>query len=502
MIRALSLRARLLLAVAAVTLVALVLADVAVYASLRSYLVHQVDDALVHANAPIARALARGRPGPGPDQPPLGVNRPPGGARAGQLCELALNAAPGQFIEVLTARGSVAGGGADRCSAHQPGGSVSASPLLPANLVTRARALPGGGAGLLFSAPPSAGNGPSFRVRVSPLPDGGALVVAAPLGDLGDTLSQLLWVEIAVTAGALLTAALLGLWSVRVGLRPLRDMERTAEAIAVGDLMHRVPNSNPRSEVGHVASALNVMLGRIEETVDELRASEHRLRRFVGDASHELRTPIAAVAAYAELFGRGASSRPEDLERVMGGIAKESARMAKLVEDLLTLARFDEHHLLGPEPVELVGLAVEAAETARTVGSEWPVAVVADGPVEALGDRAALRRVIDNLLANVRAHTPPGTAATLTVRRVGAEAVIGVADDGPGISPEEAPLVFERFFRADPSRSRTTGGAGLGLAIVASIVAAHGGRAVAAARAEGGTLIEVTLPVLDEEPLE
>ncbi|MGH9017445.1 MAG: sensor histidine kinase, partial [Acidimicrobiales bacterium] len=314
------------------------------------------------------------------------------------------------------------------------------------------------------------------------------------------TLGQLLVLELAVTGGALLVSLLLGLWLVRVGLRPLRDVVRTAEAITEGDLMHRVPNATTRTEVGHVATALNVMLERIERSFGALQASENRLRRFVSDASHELRTPIAAVSAYAQLFKRGAATRPDDLGRVMDGIERESGRMGLLVDDLLLLAHLDEHRLPVHERVEVVGLVAEAVETARTVGPDWPLTFVADEPVEVMGDRHGLRRVVDNLLANVRAHTPPGTTTTVRVTTAGSEASVEVADDGPGMDAPSAALVFERFFRADPSRSRTTGGAGLGLAIVAAMVETHGGRVEATTSPSGGALFRVTLPAVAPDP--
>jgi two-component system OmpR family sensor kinase len=323
------------------------------------------------------------------------------------------------------------------------------------------------------------------------------LVVADPINNVTSTLDQLLLVELLVTAGALIGAILLGLWLVQVGLRPLRDVVRTAEAISGGDLMHRVPNENTRTEVGHVATALNFMLERIQAGFADLQLSENRLRRFVSDASHELRTPIAAVSAYAQLFGQGAAEREEDLPRVMEGIERETARMGRLVEDLLLLARIDEQHPFDLEPVELVGLVAEAVETARTVGPQWPISLVASEPVEIMGDWGALRQVVDNLLANVRAHTAPGTAATVSVGRAGREAFVEVGDEGPGISEEQAAVVFERFFRADPSRSRETGGAGLGLAIVATIVRAHGGQVMAVARPGQGALFRVVLPAID-----
>lgn len=324
-------------------------------------------------------------------------------------------------------------------------------------------------------------------------------MVAQPIGSLSNTLNQLLLVEIIVTGVALAAAMLLGMRLVRVGLRPLRDVVRTADSISGGDMLHRVPNANDRTEVGHVAAALNVMLERIETSFAELQESESRLRRFVSDASHELRTPLAAVSAYAQLFRQGADRSEQDLPRVMGGIERETGRMAQLVNDPLTLARYDEPRTLEIEPVELVGLVAEATETARTVGPEWPITFIADEPVEVMGDWHALRQVVDNLFSNVRAHTPVGTATEVRVSRRLDKAIIEVADSEPGITKEQAAAVFQRFFRVDPSRSRETGGAGLGLAIVATIVRIHGGRVEASPREGGGSVFRVTLPIFESD---
>jgi two-component system OmpR family sensor kinase len=183
----------------------------------------------------------------------------------------------------------------------------------------------------------------------------------------------------------------------------------------------------------------------------------------------------------------------------MEGIERETRRMARLVEDLLVLARIDERSGLNIEPVELSGLAAESVETARTVGPEWPVDFVAEASVEVMGDWSSLRQVVDNLLANVRAHTPQGTPTTVRVGATHGEAFIEVADQGPGFTEEEASKVFERFFRADPSRSRETGGAGLGLAIVATIVHSLSGQATAAPRPGGGAIFKIVLPALDPD---
>ncbi|HLI73727.1 MAG TPA: HAMP domain-containing sensor histidine kinase, partial [Acidimicrobiales bacterium] len=455
-----SLRTRLLLVLGAVALVALVVADVVTYQELRSFLYGQIDQTLEASHIPIESALSGGNRGPG--GPGGGSNAPPGtggpgleadgganGAGPVSDCpsvsnvpeEAVLELAPGTFVQVRRANGSVV----VSCTRPGPGSSGSAHPLLPPQIVGLiANAADFHEPTTYLTAPSSKAGGAAFRVRVSMLRAGpyagGQLVLAVPLGSTTSTLGHLIVVELAVTGAALAGAILLGWWLVRVGLRPLRGVEQTAQAIARGELAERVPGDQARTEVGHLARALNVMLERIQgafaqrdATEAELRASEARMRQFVGDASHELRTPLAAVSAYAELFDQGASVRADDLNRVMHGIRDETARMGRLVGDLLLLARLDEGRPLEREDVELVGMAAEAVRTATTVGPAWPVRLDARQPVEVVGDRSRLRQVMDNLLANVRAHTPPGTSTVVTVAREGAEAVVTVADDGPGI---------------------------------------------------------------------
>ena len=284
----------------------------------------------------------------------------------------------------------------------------------------------------------------------------------------------------------------------RVGLRPLGRIEQTAAAIAGGDLSQRVENDDPRTEVGRLGGALNTMLGQIEEAFDERTASEQRLRRFVADASHELRTPLAAVRAYAELFDRGARERPDDLERAMTGIQRESRRMGLLVDDLLLLARLDQGRPLERKPVELGASRADAVEAARTLDPGREIELDAPQPVEVEGDRERLRQVLDNLLANVRAHTPAGSAAAVRVLAEGEQAVIEVADTGPGLSEAQLEHAFERFYRGDASRSRDAGGAGLGLAITAAIAESHGGTAAVVNEGRdggSGLTVRVTIPL-------
>jgi len=348
-----------------------------------------------------------------------------------------------------------------------------------------------------FTVPALSGGG-SYRVRASIEANtpNRILIIATPLNELNSTLHRLLLIERAVTAIVLAAMTALGLWIVRLGLRPLDEIGETAAAIAAGDLSRRVERAEDRTEVGRLGLALNRMLEKIEEGVTALEASEAKLRRFVADASHELRTPLAAVRAYAELFARGAAERPDDLERSMKGISRESERMSVLVEDLLLLAHLDEGRPLEREPVALDEVVAEAVETARTLEPGRPV-VTELAPAVVEGDRDRLRQVVDNLLSNVRSHTPADAPLRIGLARADGTAVLTVADTGPGMDAEQVAHVFERFYRADPSRARSSGGAGLGLAIVAAVVEAHGGSVDAESVPGGGTTLRVRLPLTD-----
>jgi two-component system OmpR family sensor kinase len=218
------------------------------------------------------------------------------------------------------------------------------------------------------------------------------------------------------------------------------------------------------------------------------------LRRFVADASHELRTPLAAVRAYAELFSRGAAARPEDLQRSMTGITREAERMTLLVDDLLLLARLDEGRPLEREPVDLAAVTREAVDAARVVEPQRPIELSVE-PATVTGDEARLRQVLDNLLANARAHTPAGTRVSVSLRPNDGRAELTVADHGPGLSDEQATRAFERFYRADSSRTRASGGSGLGLSIVSAVIEAHGGAAEVRPTPGGGATFVVTLPL-------
>jgi two-component system OmpR family sensor kinase len=487
----LSLRTRLMLGVIGVAAVGLVAADLATYSSLRSFLFDRTQASLDDAHQAVEFALGRG---PGLDHGPHDDGNADFGGRDGPRLGPLTSAVRGYYVQVRRANGSILFGG----SATQLSGAEPASPpRLPAALALPATVDGAGESTRYFTVPAKSGGG-RYRVRAWTTPTSPyTFVLAAPLASVDGTLHRLLFVELLVTALVLGALAVLGLWVVRLGLRPLEAIGETAAKIADGDLSQRVERSDERTEVGRLGVALNRMLAQIEAGYRAREASERKLRRFVADASHELRTPLAAVRAYAELFGRGAAEHPEDLERSMKGIDRESRRMSVLVEDLLLLARLDEGRPLQAEPVRMDDLVRESVDAAHALDPERPVDVDVDTGAVVVGDRDRLRQVVDNLLANVRAHTPPGTPARATVRRRDGLVVLEVGDDGPGLDDDQLGHVFERFYRTDASRARSSGGVGLGLSIVAAVAAAHRGKASAHAAAGGGAVFRVELPAAD-----
>ncbi len=320
------------------------------------------------------------------------------------------------------------------------------------------------------------------------------LVVAIPLRDVSESLHRLLLVELIVTLSVLLVLAILAWWVVKLGLRPLEQMEETAGAIAAGDLSRRVDVDHEHTEVGRLGLALNEMMQQIENAFAARAASEGRLRRFVADASHELRTPLTSIRGYAELFRRGAADRPEDLAKAMRRIEEEANRMGSLVDDMLLLARLDQGRPLDRQPVDLTRITRDAVDDARAVAPDRPIDYAPNGAIFVPGDEMRLRQVLGNLLQNANRHTPPHTPVHVRVLDTDDEAVIEVADEGPGMADEDAGRVFERFWRSDPSRTRASGGAGLGLAIVAAIANAHGGRAEVQSATGQGSTFRVHLP--------
>jgi two-component system OmpR family sensor kinase len=390
-----------------------------------------------------------------------------------------------------------------------------------------------------------------WRLLITQRPSGTYLVVGQKLTSVDNALNRLVVVELVVGGAVLVVLAAVGVALVRASLRPLVEIERTAAQIAGGQLGQRVPESDPRTEVGRLARALNAMLAQIEwafaahaaseqaaraaeatsrhaesaaraaataAQLSEARArrSEERMRQFIADASHELRTPLTTIRGFAELYRQGAVE-PGQTRDVLRRIEDEAARMGLLVEDLLLLARLDQERPLVLAPVELRVLASDAVEAAHAIAPDRPLTLdgPADGrPILVLGDEPRLRQVIGNLVTNALTHTPPGGPVTLRLSVDDATAVLEVIDTGPGIAPEQADRVFQRFYRVDKARTRqaATGngkpqagrhsGAGLGLAIVAALVAAHDGSVEVESVPGEGATFRVRLPLLErvEEP--
>ncbi len=465
-----SLRARLLITTIVLVAAGLFVANVATYRFLSNFLIQRVDEQLQNSVFFAADQLSVGQ----------NVGPPHGGPNS---------LPPGTYAELLNGSGGVE-------LSHLfvlPGQAQQPSPrlFLPAGL-PGSTSSPNGTFQLL-TARAVGGISSSYRVLAAPVRDTrGTFILAIPLSDVAETLHRLVIVEVIVSAVVLLLVTALALWLVRLGLRPLEGIGETAGAIAAGDLTRRVEPAESRTEVGRLGLALNSMLSQIEKAFEERRASESRLRRFVADASHELRTPLTSIRGYAELFRRGAQSRPEDLSKAMRRIEEEASRMGVLVDDLLLLARLDQGRPLEREPVDLSRIAGEAIDSARTIEPDRPIRLDLAGPAIVVGDEGRLRQVMDNLLDNVRVHTPHGTPVRVRVVTIGDEAILSVSDEGPGLSPEVAGRVFERFYRGD----RGTGGAGLGLSIVSAIVEAHGGTAAARSNdGQRGATFEIKLPV-------
>jgi two-component system OmpR family sensor kinase len=337
-------------------------------------------------------------------------------------------------------------------------------------------------------------NNTHYRLAARENHDGSWSAAAVPLTDAQQTLRRLLRIEGLVIAGILLALGALAWWLVRIGLRPLERIGATAGAIAGGDLTRRVDHATPRTEVGRLGIALNRMLDRLEEAFSKQRASEDRLRTFLADASHELRTPLASIRGYAELFRIGAAREPEDTEKAMRRIEAEAARMGVLVEDLLTLARLDEVRDLIREDVDLGRLAGDAVDDARATAPDRAIDLTTIGSAHVVGDPHQLRQVLGNLLRNALVHTPAGTPIEVEVRDEGTGTLLEVRDHGPGLPIDESDALFERFWRAEHGRKQGKAGAGLGLAIVAGIVAAHHGSVHAENAAGGGARFTVRLP--------
>ncbi|WP_433169465.1 sensor histidine kinase [Kribbella sp. CA-247076] len=483
------LRITIVVVLLTLVVVALVASGVVATTIMRGFLIDRVDQQLRETAVQIDRIPADRRPlPPGPRRP-----------------------LPSQFVVQFN--------DSDGSSDEGPFGARLAEteplPKLPTLTLNQVRALDG----KAFDVDAVSG-GATWRVLAVPLDNGkGSMMVAQSLKDVDRTIQGLVGIQAA--AGVILLVLLAGLGTVvvRRSLRGLEDVEHTAVAIAGGDLSRRVPQRDPRTEVGRLSVALNQMLGQIEtafaqrtaseyaarrsedaarRSEDAARQSEDRMRRFVADASHELRTPLTSIRGFAELARqRGGATDPDTMRR----IEDEAKRMGLLVDDLLLLARLDQQRPLKLEPVDLLPIAADALHNAQAVQPDRDISLkilpVSEAPVVA-GDEARLRQVLGNLVSNALHHTPVEAPITVSVGTRGGEAILEVSDTGPGLDREQKARVFERFYRADSARTRATGGSGLGLSIVAALVAAHRGRVVVTDTAGHGATFTVHLPLIGE----
>ena len=486
------LRVKLVAAMCLLVAIALGVTGVVATKSLHSYLLNRVDNQL--------HDVASGQPRGGGGPPPGDFGDNPNGPDTDDTAHGAY------YIQEIYPNGTPKA--APRTTQYSAGATAPQVPHWTTAQVSAHGNAP-------FTVPSQTG---THSWRVVAIPDlqdrdnpGGSVMFALSLADVDSTVHRLVGLEIIVGIVGLVLLGGAGYFIVRNSLRPLIEVETTAEAIAAGDLTRRVPDLSPRTEVGRLSQALNTMLGQIESAFTSQRASEtaareseERMRRFVADASHELRTPLTSIRGFAELYRQGAVKDQAAVRRAMRRIEDEAARMGLLVEDLLMLARLDEQRPLEETPVDVLAIATDAVHDIRAVATDHRVELEvlphSAAPV-VIGDDARLRQVVANLVNNAVTHTPPGTGVTVRVGTMdeadGRWVMLEVADSGPGLGIADAERVFERFYRADRSRTRASGGSGLGLSIVAALVAAHNGTVNVDTAPGAGTTFRVRLPHID-----
>ena len=434
-------------------------------ALLQDYLIHQVDDQLLSVVGGVADRL---------DQAGIARDDDDQAARAATP----LNRVPTSIsVTVLDPFGNLIGGIGGDFNSNQITDYVKG--LLPGQVAA-------------FGAKPFTVEAPGadFRVATTVLPSSlGSVIVAQSLNDFDKTTHQISIVFLIIGGIVLLFIAFASRQVIKLSMKPLKKIEETAEQIAAGDLSARLENFEPDTEVGRLSTSLNTMLSRIEESFAARAQSEDKLRRFVADASHELRTPLTSIRGFAELHRQGAVPEGEKTKELISRIEKESMRMGYLVEDLLLLARMDQSRELVLVDLDLSSLVTEAVTSAQAAGPDHPITSEIAHNIHTQGDADKVYQVVTNLLANARAHTPAGTAIHVSTYATKDGAYVSVADNGPGLSAEDQLHVFERFYRVDSSRQRSSDdGSGLGLSIVDEVMKAHGGAvSVASEPGKGAT---------------
>ena len=474
-----SLRNRLILASVFLASCAIAASDFAANTALRSYLISQVDNQLINISTGSLERLDRAGIAP---QTEFEENRSPF-----RILQPLRGVPTSTSLTLLDMDGKLVG---------QIGGELAGKAFavtgMKVSQVAKYKNQP-------FTIDGENGK-PDIRALALVLPTGmGSVIVANSLEEVDKTLGQLRFLFFILGLIAILVTALVSRWIVAIGLKPLEKVEETAEAIAAGNFSARLPAAKPDTEVGRLTTALNTMLGRIEQSFAVKVESENKLRRFVADASHELRTPLTAIRGFAELHRQGAVVGEEKTKELINRIEGESIRMSSLVEDLLLLARLDQSRQLDSEPVDLNTLITEVVASAKAAGPNHPIQLILpQEEIFVLGDSRRIHQVVANLLANARTHTPSGTNITVTAIQELTQTIIEVSDDGPGLAKADQERIFERFYRADPARVRSSGeGSGLGLSIVDAVMQAHGG--YVSVRSELGKGATFTLHFLNQE---
>jgi two-component system OmpR family sensor kinase len=465
------LRARLIALVLVVVAAALIAVDVVIPLVTRSSLIGAKDQTLASVVSSLRSALHNSGPIPLEDLASLSENNPLGGQIGWSVAQ-----------ESGTARVIVPIAAAPKAN---PAVQLSTSVTSPATVADA------NGADSSYRAL-------GYRVVLSLQGQQQHVNVVAwvPLNDVYAAVRRLVVLEVLISLGLLVLVGGIARFVVRRELRPLETMAQAADEIAAGDLSRRVDPGARGTEVGRLGTAFNGMVDGVSALLAERAESERRMRQFVADASHELRTPVAAIRGYTDLYRAGALPEQLALDRAMDRMGFESKRMGALVEDLLTLTHTDAETAAPTEPVDLVPLLTGVVDDAAVIDRAriWRLAGTATRAVVP-GDRLRLHQLFANLLANVRTHTPAGTTATVSVTATDYGVTVAVIDDGPGVADQDLPRLFDRFFRADASRSRERGGSGLGLSIAAAIVRTHRGRIHAAGTPGGGLTVTVMLPV-------
>jgi two-component system OmpR family sensor kinase len=446
--------------------------------ALKSYLIGQVDDQLISVIGGTTSRVNQAGIVNDEETNPRTYEAEEGSRRAAAAPVTPLNRVPTSIsVTVLDPFGNLVGGIGGDLNANKITDFVTG--LLPSQVAAF------GNRPFTIQAP-----GADFRVVTQVLPSAtGSVIVAQSLADFDKTTHRIGRVFLFIGFIVLLLIAFAARQVIKLSMKPLESVEETAQKIAGGDLSARLENFEPNTEVGRLSTSLNTMLGRIEEAFVLRTESEDKLRRFVADASHELRTPLTAIRGFAELHRQGAVPDGEKTKELLSRIEKESIRMGALVEDLLLLARLDQSREMERKPVNLTHVIEETVASASAAGPDHPITVTMPDDLYMLGDSDRIYQVFTNLLANARIHTPAGTAITIVAHSEEDGIYVTVADNGPGLSAEDQNKIFERFFRADPSRQRNNAeGSGLGLSIVDAVMQAHGGKVgVVSKPGEGAT---------------